>query len=93
MFPTERSPNHNVTSEVSVMAEQKVPPFPVYFFTIKQRAGLQLLGHAIEYIAGLGTQADLDAVVLLLKARERVLRAAEYEGPYIAWRNPKAGGQ
>jgi len=76
------------------MAENKVAhPFPVYFFTIKQRAGLQLLGNALQYVAGLGTQADHDAVVLLLMARERVLRAAEYEGPYIVWRNAQASAR
>ena len=74
-------------------------PSPVYEFTIRQRAGLQLLGDALQYLSG--AQADdREAALLIWGAREALLRAAERRGEAsvlprlrIVWHNQKAGAQ
>ena len=74
-------------------------PSPVYEFTIRQRAGLQLLGDALQYLAGVQA-ADREAALLIWGAREALLRAAERSGEAsvlprlrLAWDNPKAGAR
>lgn len=74
-----------------------------YTFSIRQRAGLQVISHALQYLAdGYRDDADLmarlDASHLCWVARERILRAAakpRIPEPrlYCAWRNPQAGVQ
>ena len=87
------------TSQISTLS-------PVYTFSIRQRAGLQILAHAMQYVAGdyrgeAELIARLDAAQMCWQARERILRAAErrlkrkpvkfHSAPAICWRNPKAG--
>lgn len=77
---------------------------PVYIFTFHQRAGLQVLEHAMQYVAGghysqAEVLARLDAAQLMWEARERILRSAArrrmpnlcrlyQEAMEIVWRNP-----
>ena len=55
---------------------------PTYTFSIRHRAGLQILAHAMQYLGGCGHLQDdqllarLAALDLLWTARERILRAA-----------------
>lgn len=72
-------------------------PSPTFEFSIRQRAGLQLLGDALQYLGSYG-EADREAAQILWRARERVLKAAERRSTKppprrqlaIVWRNPKA---
>lgn len=57
-------------------------PSPVFEFSIRQRAGLQLLGDALQCL-GSRAEADREATQIIWHARERVLESA------IVWRNPK----
>ena len=82
---------------------------PAYTFTIRQRAGLQVLDHAMQYVSGGYRDHDeltarLDAARLMWFARERILEAAAKrrmpnlrrlyrEAMSIVWRNPQAGVQ
>ena len=64
---------------------------PVYFvFTVKNRAALHIINHALEHVAGEASaasdstvklQAALDAGKILWQCRELVLKAAERRGP------------
>lgn len=76
---------------------------PVYTFSVRQRAGLQVLGDALQYLAG-SQQDDHDAALILWAARERILKAAARrriptlrrlyrESLSIVWRNRQAGVQ
>ena len=57
---------------------------PVYEFSIEQRAALQLLARALEYLGGNREQADIHAGQILWQCRQLVLLAAE--------RHPCQGG-
>ena len=52
-------------------------PSPIFEFSIRQRAGLHVLGNALEHLAG-GSETVRDASEIIWSARERVLKAAEY---------------
>lgn len=58
-------------------ARISIQPSPTYEFSIKNRAALQLLGRALEYLSGKREQADIQAAQILWRCRELVLRAAE----------------
>lgn len=58
------------------MASAQSTPSPVYIFTLRQRAGLQLLTNALQFAAARCTDADRDAAVILWATRERILQAA-----------------
>ena len=90
------------TTQVSTLS-------PVYTFTIRQRAALQVIAHAMQYLGGCQRLEDaqllarLAALDLMWQARERILRAAERprrpiprlyrEALEIVWRNPQAGAR
>ena len=65
------------------MAPETLPQqSPSYTFSIRHRAGLQILAHAMQYLGGCGHLQDdqllarLAALDLLWQSRERILRAA-----------------
>lgn len=70
-----------------------------YTFTIGERAALQVLSNALQYVAERPTEADRDAAMMLWAARQRILNAAgsrtpNFRGLYrqslrIVWRNPQ----
>ena len=62
-------------------ARASIPPSPTYEFSVRQRAALQLLGRALEYLGGRAERADLDATRILWQCRQLVLCAAERQ-PY-----------
>lgn len=68
-----------------------IHPSPTYEFSIAQRAALQILDHALGYVAGMATtananndipaaQAALDAGHIIWRCREAVLREGERQG-------------
>ena len=71
-----------------------------YTFTLGERAALQVLGNALQYVAARPTEADRDAAMMLWAARERILNAAGSRTPNfralyrrslrIVWWNPQA---
>lgn len=71
----------------------------VYTFSVRQRAGLQVLGDALQYLAG-AQQDDRDAALILWAARERILKAAARRRMptvrrllAVVWRNQNAGAR
>lgn len=60
-------------------ASISIQPSPIYEFSIRQRAALQLLGRALEYLGGKREQADIHAGQILWQCRQLVLCAAEHQ--------------
>ena len=87
------------------MADSKVNPSPshpqpVFEYTIRQRAALQLLSDAMRHVAKDPDRADIEAAWMLWGFREVIaldgmkLRSTPKlkPGPLsIVWRNPQAG--